>query len=406
MRDVVFVLTLFWAQFYFSINSILGITYSGSDASKTYVLGLGTLAFLSILLVAYKSGRLMVKYKLFTILIPIFFCFFYLIEQMTDSSDLSRYLVFYFVMCLPPSYIGVYLANHGGIGRLSKWLDVMMLILTTGLFMSLRQSMMTSNFETMVGGMSYQQASYLSAIAYSLNLCGLLYGKNYVRYKIMNHIAIKWICVVLLLVQFLGCISSGGRGGFLLVILVTIILFVFKIKSRNIGYLLVAIALFVLVFVLCQDSLSFLFQGSRYERAFSIFTKSDTASSRSVVWNYADRFIKNYNYVGAGIFKYYGLFEKKFDQPYAHNIFLELLCQGGLLYFMIGCCLVAKGIIRIPKIIRLDSSNILLIPLGLYSLVYLMLSGSYMEEGLFWFVLAYAFSYSLKAEGMYISIAK
>ena len=92
----------------------------------------------------------------------------------------------------------------------------------------------------------------------------------------------------------------------------------------------------------------------------------------------------------------YGIFNSNASEHGAHNIFLELLLQGGIIYLLFWIIVFYLFVRRLLLIIKYDNSNLILIPLSVYPFTLLLFSGSYLEQPLFWFVIAYVFNYSQK----------
>ena len=81
------------------------------------------------------------------------------------------------------------------------------------------------------------------------------------------------------------------------------------------------------------------------------------------------------------------------DLPYPHNIFLEFLLQGGVIYLTFWIILFAKLFKKFKQLLRKDDTNFFLIPISVFPFIQLLASGTYLESGLFWFTIAYVFNY-------------
>ncbi len=407
MKSFIFSITLFWSYLFFSICGLLGITYEGSSSSPIYTLGILVLAFISLVLVFTGDGlKLLFKNVLFTLLIPCFMLVDFLIEQNHTSIDITRYFIFYIALCMPSAFIGTYIARKGGVNYICKWLDLLMIVISLALLLSLPQIILNSSFENMIGGMSYQQTSYLSALSFGINLCGILFGERYKRFSFMNNFFVKLFCIILLFIQIMTCILSGGRGGFVLLFLTALLLMFFKYKANRMLIVIptVLIAVILSISLFQKSLLSDVFE-TRSERTFNFVSESGLEThSRGDVWKSASKFIDENGFFGAGIFSYYSEFDKKYSQPYAHNLFLELLCQGGIVYCTFWVVLILLVMAKLPKVLK-NQDNMMLLPLALFPIVYLMFTGSYLEQHFFWFVMAFVFNYKFEKTQMSSIIA-
>lgn len=201
---------------------------------------------------------------------------------------------------------------------------------------------------------------------------------------------------------------SGGRGGFILFLITTLVISIIKIREGfNLmpltkSLIFISILIFFSVRLLPFEVADIFEKGNR--RLFSYITSSgvnmEETSGRDVYYTRAIKEIKKSPIWGYGIFRYVDI---TYDYP--HNIFLELFLQGGLIYFVIYLFMFTKFIRKIIKIIIVDKVNLILIPLSLYPFVELLFSGSYLFSPFFWFVISYAFNYDLKSKKQIISQA-
>jgi O-antigen ligase len=124
------------------------------------------------------------------------------------------------------------------------------------------------------------------------------------------------------------------------------------------------------------------------ERIFSYITPSGVdlseTSGRGEVYSNAWKLIKEQPALGYGIFKYADI-----SKGYPHNIFMEFLLQGGIVYLIFWIIVLIKFFIKFNRIIEVDNINLLLIPISIYPFTLLLFSGSYLMSALFWFVIAY-----------------
>ena len=75
---------------------------------------------------------------------------------------------------------------------------------------------------------------------------------------------------------------------------------------------------------------------------------------------------------------------------YPHNIFLQVMVQGGVFYLIIFVTFITVLFVKALRMLK-DSTNSLLIIIALYPFVLLLFSGSYTRDPLFWFLVTYLF---------------
>ena len=393
-RIAIFAIYLFWGMLFFSLCSVLGIKYGEDEMPPLYSVGILLTVVLTVIALGRSIFSLIRENSLFTFVFPLFVTLCFLYDSFTSRGNLTQYFVYYVAFCIPSTYVGVYLAKNGGISTLGKWLDIVMIICSMGVLRALPDIIYNSVIS--LGGASYQQLSYMSGLAFCINLCGLFLGDRYDRFPFMQSLWGRILSIVLLLIQLLGCLYSGGRGGFVYLALTAAFLFVYSKRSRNLLYLVAFILIFVFISTQFRGSIFYDVIGVRMERTFSFITEGgeiDT-QNRNEVWNGSITMINNNNSAfGYGLFHYYYIILKTINQPYAHNMFLDFMLQGGILYLSLWTILLFVFVRRFYYILKYSKSQVLLIPLAFYIFVELLFSSTYLRAGLMWLTLAYVFSY-------------
>jgi O-antigen ligase len=106
----------------------------------------------------------------------------------------------------------------------------------------------------------------------------------------------------------------------------------------------------------------------------------EKTSGRDQVYSSAISFIKERPILGYGIFSYWRV------MPNPHNLFLEILLSGGIVYFFMFFSLLGRLFIKLSKMIRYDCRNKFWLVIYMYPFIMLMFSGSYLTSSMFWFV--------------------
>lgn len=410
MRELIFTITLNISYLFFAINSILGNEYKGVNESSSYILSITGFTALSLIFILgeniLKKAAPLRKINFLFYLIPLFFCFIYLIEFQNNTTTYN-YFILYLAFSFPATYIGTYVAANKSLKAMAKWWDLVSIIITLGLIISFPKIVFIK--EVTLGGASYQTISYMAAFAYNINLFSLLFRDKYPRFKFLQSKIFNVISYLFLFFQVICIFISGGRGGFVVVFIGSVILLYKKSK----GYImwgkviLITITIF-LTFILLPKILPLEVRNTIQigsGRLFSYISSEGIdmteTSGRDIVYSTVLKSIIEQPIIG------HGIFNVNANEHGAHNIFLEFLLQGGLLYFLFWIIIFVLLYHKYKRIIKVDNINLLLIPITLYPFIELLFSGSYMTTSLFWFVIAYIFNFKIKKEEpLYIGNAK
>lgn len=114
-------------------------------------------------------------------------------------------------------------------------------------------------------------------------------------------------------------------------------------------------------------------------------------SNRDAFYNHALLYIKESLFFGYGPFSYV----KKTGDFYSHNIFLDILLHGGIVYLSIWIIIFIRFFMKLKLILKNNTNEIILLIPILSSFILLMFSGTYLEESLFWFSISYVFNYKI-----------
>jgi O-antigen ligase len=400
MKRLIFISALITPLLFFSILSVLGLEYRGKEESSSYIIFCFSLAVLSLILFLldylFERRFTLNLSGLFFIFLPVIITSFFLAER-PSSLEGKRAFYFYLLFSLPSSYAGIYIARRYWLSSLAKWFEIAMIIFTTAIISSLIIPFSKGTIFTSFAGDTYQGASYTSAFTYSLNLYFILFGNRHKLFKFHYFKSYQIMTYLLLIVQVMGVLISGGRGGFVLIVISTILLMWFKNKdhnNKNKALLLILIFSFitgsVLLPRLMHDDLFLNSTG----RVFSYITNSGIdmtqTSDRDVVYKDAINLIKERPLTGYGFFGYYDY------TFFPHNLFLEILLNWGILFLLFACLIGFVFLRKLRTIIKYDPSNLFILAIFIYPFTMLMFSGTYMSTSLFWFVFSYVFVYEIE----------
>ena len=400
LHTVLLLFALFGNLIFWGIYLLTGMVYEGADSSRSFIYFMMVIDLIPLFFfVRYLFSKVSKKNVGYLILV----LFLFLLLLLIDSGFSLNYVLLksYLSYSVPAVLIGVIIAKYNAGEYFTKWLEPFMLFLTAVGIRSLSWILLVSYSDLDEVGIGYQSLSYHCGFAYALNLFFLLFGNEVsTRFKYTRTLAYGCISVVLLVIQVIVSMASGGRGGFVLVVVSTLVLVLMRIKrSRGnaIKPFFSLVALFIAAVIVIQfipDNLKKTFNLGR-ERTLSYITNSGIdlteTSNRDILYRQVLEDISNRPVIGYGIL----MKESSVEGRWPHNIVLEILLQGGLIYLLLFIIVFGFLIKKLLKLVRLGHRFI--IPIALYPGVMLCFSGSYISNGLFWFVVAYIISVDLRS---------
>jgi oligosaccharide repeat unit polymerase len=297
---------------------------------------------------------------------------------------------------IPASYIGIELGRNQLINQYAKPLFIISLIISFGIFITI-PTLISTDLHDLVdvfAGGHYQALSYFAGLAF---LITSIYYSFYID-KPSFFITLFFLCLIL--GQIVTIILSGGRGG--LVVVFGGLLSIVYLKSRKGSFIPYTFGIGVFLYLFLLIFLSFDFgQGDRVVKgAMRLVSYIDSGginfsqgSNRDIFYGQAIEYIKASPVYGYGPFTIYDHSPKPyFGLPgfyYPHNLFLEILIHGGILYLFIWLIILSIFFMKLSKIISIDKTQVIILAPFLYSFIQLMFSGTYLQEPLFWFSICY-----------------
>lgn len=398
MIRVFFLLAIFGPNIYFSVLATIGQSYGGiEEGNISYWVYLLLLLIITSLVFFFKIiQKRTILYKEVVMLFGFIlflgiFSFYNAIYYSNIPPESLKQIIFFVIFVVPAILAGWYFSSsRKKLSYLSKNIEVIMLILTCGIFVSTFSTIITgSNFES-IGGATYQSTSYISAYAFGINLYYLLWGENIVRYDVFKKKKYKYLQTFMLVVQIVSLVVGGGRGAFILLVnyiflYILTLLFQNKFKKilkhlKNIG--LFSIILWVVFEFFIQDS-SIIINGINRITAF-ISPEGinwEGTSGRDAVYTEVLETVKKNPVFGVGFFNYI----------LPHNLFLEILVATGVIgltFFMLFAGIIIK---KIMHLIRNNFQYFLLVVISMYPVTMLMFSGTLFRSSELWFVVSYVY---------------
>lgn len=412
-------LSLFASTVFFLIIPLFGLSYLGSEDSPLYMITIVSLSLFSMsYIIAYEFSN---SKKAFGTILPYFFpivvLLIYIIESALymDMGKLSlKMLNLFFANSVPSIFIANYVCRYNKLGEILKNFEIIAIFSSIGLIYSLPSMYMMVDYDTSIGGGGgHQTISYGGAICFCYFFINTFGSNTQYRYHFLCNKIIYVIEIVLMVATAGICIIGGGRGGAVLLvtnlILSSIIIFRKYIwRTIILSTLIVGLFYFLFSLPLFSDNMISEMFTKGMERSFSYISDTGSidmsqTSERDVVYQGLFKLIDNMPINGYGFFHLYEVCERTIQQHYPHNIFFEMLLQGGYLLFMVICFFFVRFINNLYNFLKISDMSACVLPFITYPLVELLFSGTYIKSALFWFTIVYIFNYKKNKHKIYDS---
>lgn len=404
IKKIIPLFVIFSTDIFFSLSTLFNYNYDGKESSSIYIFYsitifiLGMLLFLEDIIVKKK------RYNFRQILLIGLPCFIFLLFAKTlflsqGSLFAQQYFVYYILWGVPALLMGIYISREERLAGMSKLIDILMIVLTLAVVTSSIDVLLKGTAFISLGGSTYQTASYISALVFGINLYFLMNGDQHIRFNFTQSKLYKLISFCLLILQVLCVFITGGRGGLVLIVIYTFLAFVYFIKKDNkistifkllmiVFFIIIAISLFL------PELLKIPSFNNSFYRVFSYLSSDGInwteTSYRDIAYKEALELIRKSPLAGYG---YYGIWRVS---GYPHNVFLEVLLQGGIIYLMFAIVIIALAIKRLVLITKKQKYTLIISFIALYPLIMLMFSGTYTTNSVLWFTFSFIFSYDIQ----------
>lgn len=386
---------------------MFGYAYLGSENSNSYTLFCACMFILSFIL--YFKNSIFERKIRFKEILVLFIGVIILalagLEYILSQTINSRYMmtVLYFVcFSISSIFVGLYCVEKNIVPRLVKYFDVYNIIAFIVLFSIVINNFTKNAYFQSSGAFNYQSISYILGFTGGINFYLIFYGEKYPRFKFAQTKIFSTFQILLFIGQFIACLLTGGRGGFILFVIYivfTLIKIVQKKQLKKMPKLMLTILIIIFSFFVLSNIFisNSLFENS-IDRITSFISPSgginwEGTSGRNIVYSEAITMIFKKPLMGYGFWGYISTpFGIKWGYP--HNFFLEVLLQGGVLYFLFSLLILIICIYKMKKIIIFNSNYEFLLILAIYPIVNLMMSGTYVTYSLFWFVTTILLTFS------------
>ena len=365
---------------YFVIATFLGIPQEGVVFRLYSGILAVVVAFVFFLSIHRIPRRIYIGGLLLcAIIILLYFstrCFYDEVNNRYTSYFLSMGVRF-----IPAVLTGMYMLSHDDIMKKVEYALLPFILLYT---ITLASVAFTANIGVNIAQtfntdfLNYQSISYYSIFAFGFNMYLIVQCSNsYTRYR-------RYILIALAILQVIITIMAGGRGAFVLGCVFTLYFALKHITfSKLISYILIGLAVLLTINAILSDNEIF---KMGFERIFNFFgnTEAIGTDNRWIRWNLAWNAFTKSHVFGHGLGSVF--YEVGF---YSHNIFTDMLCEGGVVLFLIFIFVLMKFIRASQILITEDYRNEIIVIVFLCSFVMNSFSGYYLSDTGIWLSLTY-----------------
>lgn len=370
MYEVITIITLLSSYLYYSVTYILGLNL-GSVSESFFSKVIISVFFISIF---YSFLRVFMQRKIIVTRQLLGVLFFYTLNFIYFSLDnnVSEFKLISMIYLLPSVLLSLCAPKFIDMLKVKKILIYCMYLFTASTSLFLYNFFINGHviLRQGFGSGTYQNAGYSAAFAFAITL--FLYDSK------------KLLKLALLILQFVACIVSTASGPFFACIVVIMIYAFSYIKKNNLinfkNFVRISLLLGALViFVWIVQNTALIESLEIVVSFFSLDTGIDvSATGRSEIYNRAISLIVQ-NLFGYGVYNYYGYI------VYPHNIILEFMLQGGVIFTFIGV-VILYYLNKYYVFSKIDF-YVTFRPLFLVTMIMLLVSGSYMFNSIFWYCL-------------------
>lgn len=378
---------------YFSIFALLGYRADPEEgAGITYKIYMVTILLLGFFLwfKGFVKGR---NRRMLPLIILSLYILVGVLQEYTGHRLFLQMVCF----SVPATCIALNMKGRGELAEVMKLMDLLLPVFAVS-FIFMVRNIYASRLENL--GSYNQNASYMIAYCFLIDIFLLLNKENYPKFRFLDN---KWYTTFkIILLPYFVVLSffGGGRGAFITILVGSFL--GYWLNRKKISFkmiikvgLVLLISVFLLLVVLNKLSDGFAtLLADNFERITSLVDNgsinTSASSGRDEIWKDAWKLISDKPVLGYGLFSYLSRI------MWPHNIFLEVLLQGGVFLLFSLIVVLLLSLSKYRKMLKCDRSQIWLVPLIIHVFTQLLFSGSYMFETYFWFSLSYIYTYRFK----------
>lgn len=365
---------------YFIIATFLGIPQEG----VIFRLYSGILAIVATFVFFLSIRRIPRRIYIGGLLLCVIIILIYFSTRCFYDEVNNRYTSYFLSMgvrFIPAILTGMYMLSHDDIMEKVEYALLPFILLYT---ITLASVAFTANIGVNIAQtfntdfLNYQNISYYSIFAFGFNMYLIIQSSNsYTRYG-------RYILIALSILQVIITIMAGGRGAFVLGCVFTLYFALKHITfSKFIGYTLIGLTALLTINAILSDNEIF---RMGFDRIFNFFSNTEAigTDNRWIRWNLAWNAFTKSPVFGHGLGSVF--YEVGF---YSHNIFTDMLCEGGVVLFLIFIFVLMKFIRASQILIAENYRNEIIVIVFLCSFVMNSFSGYYLSDTGIWLSLTY-----------------
>lgn len=377
---------------YFIIATFLGIP----QESVVFRLYSGILAVITIFVFFSSIRHIPSRFYISGLLLCMTIILLYFSTRCFYNEVNNRYSSYFLSMgvrFIPAILTGLYMLSHDDImEKIERALLPFILLYT----LTLASVAFTANISVNVWHtfktyfLNYQMISYYSIFAFGFNMYLLVRcGNSYTHGR--------YALIALAILQIIITIMAGGRGAFVLGCVFT---FYFVLKhitfSKLTSYTLIGLGVLLMINAILSNNEVFRLG---FDRIFNFFGNAEAIGTdgRWIRWNLAWNAFTESPVFGHGLGSVF--YEVGF---YSHNIFTDMLCEGGVVLVSIFTFLLLKFVQASRMLIAEDYRNEIIVVVFLCSFVMNSFSGYYLSDTGIWLSLTYVLCKSSLNNQLYI----
>ncbi len=388
MAEFLMMMLLFLKPVFSIILSIFGIDVESGQMGILYAV-VGIVTYLYLAYVYLKNLRRFNKYSFWYIL----FCIFMLLGIALTvfryggmNGNLRGSFLSFGSAVIPSFLLAVEVRRRNRLDNLGKIVPIFVLALSIVSLISLFfGTVALTGLARNTNNIGYQNGSYYMAYAFGLNLYYLKCGDRMKRYAWL-----KWcnpVFYILAVLQFIGVILFGGRGGMVLLSILCVYYFLFErqkkkseIQKKIVTVLGVSVIVAFILVLLKNSEINL--TGAR--RILS-FIKNVSDSNRfdlyrSALGNFAQSPLIGHGF--GSVFYTVGF--------YSHNLFTDFLCETGAVGTLLLIAVLALSVRNLHGLNKKDPLNRFGTVIFFFGFTMVMFSGYYLSSQMIWFAVGFA----------------
>lgn len=386
LLPIVVLFVIFFDELFYCTAIVRGFTVE--SGMKQYEAML--LAAIGYLMLVYDLLHKRIRKREHQTLVVLFaILLLYMLTPLFYSDTIEKhkaYMLVYGSECIPAAIIGMRLSKSTNLHKVNKLLPfvvlpISLLIGTIGLAAAMMGTTVggASYQEGGDTGLNYQSLSYFMAFSYTYALYYVFYGNKADGNK---NIVIRISMVVDMLFCAAVCLTGGGRGGFVYIVVISVFMAFYYLKSskKHRGHAILILLILAVVGFFVVSSLGIM-QSAGMGRITGNLTEDN---SRKELYQSAFEAFLSSPIIGCGVGSIWWTVGF-----YCHNMILDLLAETGLIGTIFLLSIVWRSFVKLYKLSSSDKIFIFLFLVMAGNLFNCMFSGYYIAAIKLYFVCSF-----------------